>query len=355
MTLIDEITSYWNNRAEGYSQDVAQELQDDRQGTLALLDYLLTQQGLLSLPPESESLSIIGSMGSNGSKGSMDAATPPNLPLTGYRALDLGCGPALLSIHLAKLGCTVTAIDNSTSMLQHAQELSAQQLSPEALTRITFQQGNAMEPEVTTNSYDLVVSRDMFWILSDPLKAYSHALQALKSNGLMVIFDGNYYYGYADSAYQKDYSRNHQHLHNVDVNVIARLAQDLPLSYQLRPRYDFTLLQQVVKQEQLSLHFTAYLHHDPSPADANTANTANTAALAATTATTSTGAAAAAAPAETTSSAITDLATGSWTMLYDSPVHQDVQLANTAAEESPAQGELIEKFVIAVRKEQAAL
>lgn len=42
MALIDEITSYWNSRAAGYRQDVAQELQDDHQDTLAMLNYLLT-------------------------------------------------------------------------------------------------------------------------------------------------------------------------------------------------------------------------------------------------------------------------------------------------------------------------
>lgn len=315
MALIDEITSYWNSRAEGYSQDVALELQNDHQGTLVMLNYLLTKHGLLTLHKAPSAVS-----------------TMQALPLTSYRALDLGCGPALLSIHLAKLGCSVTAIDNSTSMLQRAQELSMQQLSPEELARITFKQGNAMELEVTNNSYDLVVSRDMFWILSDPLKAYRHALQVLKAHGLMVVFDGNYYYGYADSAYQKDYSINHKHLQNVDVNVIARLAQDLPLSYQMRPHYDFTLLQQVVAQESLSLHFTAYLHHEwtsldtvPSSTNANNFTTDAT--------------------------SVATLAAHSWTVLYDSPVLKDTILPITADNNATAHGDLIEKFVIVIHKE----
>lgn len=234
MALNDDINAYWNTRASGYGADIAQEIRDDRKGTLAMLDHLLTQHFALKLPAVVKN----------------DAETGTTPPLQGFHALDLGCGPALLSMHLAQLGCTVTAIDQSTEMLTQAKQHCEQFLMPQAQQRVHLQQGDAINPDVPNESFDLVVSRDVFWNLPDPATAYHHALQALKPHGLMVVFDGNYYYGYADRAYHKDYRLNHQHLEGVDVTIIERLAQDLPLSYQLRPQYDFALINQLCEQDE---------------------------------------------------------------------------------------------------------
>lgn len=229
MALSDDINAYWNSRASGYGADIAQEIQDDHKGTLYMLENLICLHFDLELPA-----------------GNADTS---NL-LQGFNALDLGCGPALLTIFLAKLGCTVTAIDQSTEMLAQAQQLCEQQLTPQAQQHVHSQQGDAINPEVADESFDIIVSRDVFWNLPDPATAYHHALKALKPHGLMVVFDGNYYYGYEDSTYYKDYRLNHQHLEGVDVTIIERLAQDLPLSHQLRPYYDFTLLNQICEQDE---------------------------------------------------------------------------------------------------------
>lgn len=52
--------------------------------------------------------------------------TDSHRPLTGLRALDIGCGGGLLSESLARLGSEVTAIDPSTALVERAKEHAQQ-------------------------------------------------------------------------------------------------------------------------------------------------------------------------------------------------------------------------------------
>lgn len=215
--LQQSINSYWDLRASGYSADIVSEMQDDHKGTLAQLDLLISQYA------------------------------PELNAQASAQAVDLGCGPALLTMHLAKQGFVVTAIDQSEQMRKQAAHNCTQFLSAKQQERVHIVAGDVMAPPLAAKSVDLIVARDVFWNLPDPLQAYKSALAALKDDGLLVIFDGNYYYGFQNATYQKDYSQTHKHLEGVDVSQIEKLARVLPLSYHLRPQYDLELLRSLTQ------------------------------------------------------------------------------------------------------------
>ena len=43
------------------------------------------------------------------------------------------------------------------------------------------------------DSFDVVFSRNLTWNLPEPKKAYQSWLSVLKSGGLMLVFDANWY------------------------------------------------------------------------------------------------------------------------------------------------------------------
>ncbi len=92
--LAEEIASYWNGRAESYSNGVNGELSDGRKDAWSTeLQHILA--------------------------GQIELAKAENRPA---RILDLGCGPGFFSIILSRMGLTVDAVDGSIEMLARAQE-----------------------------------------------------------------------------------------------------------------------------------------------------------------------------------------------------------------------------------------
>ena len=47
--------------------------------------------------------------------------------------------------------------------------------------------------EFADNSFDAVVSRNVFWNLEHADKAYEEAYRVLKKDGILILEDGNYY------------------------------------------------------------------------------------------------------------------------------------------------------------------
>ena len=102
------------------------------------------------------------------------------------------------------------------------------------------------------SSFDLVVSRDVFWCLEHPEKAYSEILRVLRPGGLAIISDGNYYL----HLYNEDYAKSRKasmelmkskamkeghdffNKDRVDFKIIEEVAKELPLSREERPRWD---------------------------------------------------------------------------------------------------------------------
>ena len=114
------------------------------------------------------------------------------------RALDLGCGRGELSVHLARLGHEVTAVDYSDSAIQLAQA-AAQNAEAAGALRINFQCADVNAADLS-GYYDVVVASDLIEHLvpAELDRLYSRIATHLSPNGLFVIhtFPNAWYYKY---------------------------------------------------------------------------------------------------------------------------------------------------------------
>lgn len=212
----DEIRDYWNLRANGFSDAVEEELQ-----------------------------------GESGAR--WTSVFRSELPKTGMEILDLGTGAGFFPVLLSRLGHRVTAIDDSDAMLARTKArletlgMKARVLKMDA-QKLTFADA----------TFDAVVSRNVLWNLDDPGAAYGEIARVLRPGGKLILEDGNMYLYHHDSAYAEIHRRHMEEIrrqaapdgglhakHNadhVDFSIIEKIAEDLPMSYQRRPQWDFERL-----------------------------------------------------------------------------------------------------------------
>lgn len=202
---LKQIASYWDTRAEGYSQTIHEQLKGN--------EYSFFADLLQSCAPAGESLSC----------------------------LDIGCGPGFFSILLAQMGHNVTAFDYSEGMLARAQENFL-----EMGVEVDTQQGDAQNLPFDDNSFDYIVSRNLVWNLEQPEQAYSEWLRVLKPGGRLFVADANHYLYYFDNDYMHSKMLREEnttkHTHGVDPTQINEIAYNLPMSKVLRPKWDIDKL-----------------------------------------------------------------------------------------------------------------
>lgn len=164
-----------------------------------------------------------------------------NIP--GKKVLDTGCGTGFLSVILAKNGWKVTAIDNSSDMLEQA-KVTAEQYGLSEY--ITFLKRDAEHTELASDTFDAVVSRHASWLFSEPVTAYKEWFRLLKSGGTLMNLDANWCIplGTSEAAEQfvedekeliKRYGEFQDHYHDKEMMVALR---QLPLAFQERPEWD---------------------------------------------------------------------------------------------------------------------
>ena len=131
--LINENRSYWDRRAPSYTDVIRKNLSDDWDAVWADM--------LISRFPAGERSAL--------------------------RVLDIGTGPGFYAIILAARGYDVTAVDFSENMLAEARRNAG-----DLAEKIDFRQMDAHALDFPDGSFDVIVTRNLTWNLSDPQRAY---------------------------------------------------------------------------------------------------------------------------------------------------------------------------------------
>lgn len=220
--LAREISAYWDERAETYSNGVRGELSDSRKAA-----WQRELAGLVA--------------------GAFEVAyREGRIP----RALDLGCGPGFFSTLLAEGGWQVDAVDVSADMLARARANVAEAALD---SRVFFHQGDIARLPFPDASFDVAVSRNVTWLMREPRAAYAEWLRVLRPGGKLLVFDANWY------RYLVDPQVNERRLADQAGNVLEgwdedaqansdeerrceEIAASLPLTPVLRPEWDVETL-----------------------------------------------------------------------------------------------------------------
>ncbi|MDO4261537.1 MAG: class I SAM-dependent methyltransferase [Eubacteriales bacterium] len=201
---LEEIRSYWNSRAEGYTLSNREELEGDSR---RLWERRIAE--------------ALG-------------GTPCR------RVLDVGCGPGFFSVLLARMGYEVTAVDYTENMLTEARR-NADLYG----VSVNFRRMDAQELTFADGVFDLVISRNVLWNLERPEQAYREWLRVLRPGGVLLNCDGNFYYYVTDGSYGDRSRWEHRHMNGVCAAPIDRIGESLPLAKVLRPDWDERTLERI--------------------------------------------------------------------------------------------------------------
>lgn len=210
--LKNEIYDYWTNRARGYSEYNQQEMADARR-TMWRDKLLCLLDGQF---PEKNSQEI--------------------------QILDVGTGPGFFAILLTEAGYKVTAVDYTEEMLKEAQ----QNAGPLAES-IVWKRGDAQDLDVESDSFDVIVTRNVTWNLPNPAKAYQEWQRVLKKGGVLYNFDADWYGHLFDEEKRESYEKDRQHTEDenvedyykgTDIEKMEEIARQVPLSQLKRPEWD---------------------------------------------------------------------------------------------------------------------
>lgn len=248
--MVNDLTrknhEYWLHRASGYSEVNQEELAGVQRGNWSAF----LQQEIREAFP---------------------GRTPGEI-----RILDIGAGPGFLSIILAEMGYQVVAADFAERMLEEAYA-NAKAALPEIAEdlwedgeeeewkarkrgylrsaslggEISFRQENAMSLTFPEGSFDVVLSRNLTWNLPEPETAYRDWLRVLKADGLLMVFDANWYRYLVDSEKKHAYDKDRERVaekgfgdYNIGENFdqMEEIARSMPMTERIRPAWDQNLL-----------------------------------------------------------------------------------------------------------------
>ncbi|MEE0465039.1 MAG: methyltransferase domain-containing protein [Lachnospiraceae bacterium] len=221
--LLNEIESYWTNRAEGYSKVNKHELAGVQRMLWGNLIEANMPEQLKNVKNKKE-----------------------------INVLDIGTGPGFFSILLAERGYNVSAVDYTEEMLVKAKD-NAGIFKDE----IDFRRMDAQNLDFDNNQFDLIVTRNLTWVLEDPEKAYKEWFRVLKPGGKLLNFDANWYCHLSDETKKREFALTRENLkregiydyfvdgEGIDNDWMDDIARQMPLTYIVRPTWDICKLKDI--------------------------------------------------------------------------------------------------------------
>jgi len=217
--LNSRIENYWNERSENFGKVRRRELNG--------ADFAAWQKILVEHLPQEKNLKI----------------------------LDVGTGAGFFAILLSKLGHIVTGIDSSAKMIEQAKKLSA-----DFDCNINFQKMDAQVLKFAEESFDVVISRNLTWILPDAMEAYREWCRVLKIGGRLLNFDSDC----GKINFEKKSDTNDVHA-GIDDKLLAEcndIKNSLRITTHTRPAWDVALLQKLNFTVDFDADISSKVHQD---------------------------------------------------------------------------------------------
>lgn len=163
--------------------------------------------------------------------------------------LDIGTGPGFFSIILSKRGYKVTGIDCTKDMIKEAkQNAKLAEVNPEFIVM------DSQDLDFEDNTFDLLLSRNVTWTLTDPIKAYKEWFRVLKPKGVLLIFDANWnlhkYNKFILEEVERreiEFRRKYGNPYNAynGPEEYKDIGFKLPLEDKIRPEWDENILDEI--------------------------------------------------------------------------------------------------------------
>ena len=126
-----------------------------------------------------------GSVPSHSAEASLAELVELCAPEPGDRALDLACGPGIVTCRLAPHVQSIRGQDIVPAMLARAEARRAEL----GLANVSFDEGDASTLPYADASFDLVVTRFSFHHLLDPLRTLLEMRRVCRAGGRVVVAD----------------------------------------------------------------------------------------------------------------------------------------------------------------------
>ena len=165
------------------------------------------------------------------------------------KILEIGTGPGFFAIILAKMGHEVTALDFSEKMIAAAQKNASNNK-----VSVNFIHVSPESPFSSSETYDVIVSRNVTWTLHYPEKTYTDWYNWLRKDGRLLIFDANWNIGLAKKTHGEIYQSDIEKAKKLGFPTYDKkelfdegdiIAKNLPMTFAMRPEWDKAVLFQL--------------------------------------------------------------------------------------------------------------
>lgn len=149
--------------------------------------------------------------------------------------LDIGTGTGFFSFLLAAEGHRVTGIDLTEEMIRGARRTAAK-LDLTADFRVM----DAENPDFAPGRFDAIVTRNLTTFLPNLPEAYRRWRELLREGGVLINFDGDYYFDKSDVPLPQDHA--HKDLTAAQNAAYAHISDEMRALQRPRPAWDVELL-----------------------------------------------------------------------------------------------------------------